>query len=842
MDNNIAIPVDDTNQKTIDHMKEFKNNNLYSSENKSMADNTKRENKIENKPSFNSNSIYDNVLLEELYNSKEKNWRMDINSKTPNEQNENKKKKYFSNENYSYDTKNNNNNINNIEAKHLENNNKDINKIDRFKDFEDILNLEDSKVKKRKSTEKKQKFLDEIITGKSDINDINNNIKEKFLKENTNNLSLIDQDLEKEEKCKKDEVIQWNKENKDFKLNTNINTKNFETILKEEEKENNINYNDNLDKIIDLDIMDNDINNKNKEKIHINKTRNNNQNIQNNFLNENTNTNTSNDNNKFTGINLEYSEDKKSNEEKNDFIKIDKDKQGIINNDNNLNNNINSIFNKNFKSNGSKSDEHIIKNNGSIHFIDVIYTPSDRKKINIYSTKENTSKNNKYKNIPKQNNSSSFFSNSVFSNIKRNTQNLKVSEYNDDSKSRDKEKKNLRKERLNINLKKKLIYESNTIHHIPLSKNYKINSQKNFFHYLLGEDDNKNANNKNKNNQKNNVLFNYSSNVNKDINSKLLNSFLPVRNIKKELELKNNTITEHELLKNIRINRIKRAINNINKNNSKRNKDLYFNIESLEKKYKDKERNTIDRTSNKIFEPENNFHITYSSKNKNLKNENQYMNSEKPMSNTNSFFPLYNNFFNGKTRKNTNRTNNKFIILNDDDFYFKNKKSISKNKDNNKNFFYKSCSTNKNRKKTCSYFFGNTDKDEFFKDKKTLNDSNQRKSSIATKQESYNNNDKNHEYQIIYNYNNDNYSFLSAFKKKYNGTGNNSSYNYFNNKNTNKSCFNCSSNRYKEINFQQYIEKKGDEILSGFDYKNYRLYKKGKTSVLPANPFSCIKI
>ena len=64
MDNNIAIPVDDTNQKTIDHMKEFKNNNLYSSENKSMADNTKRENKIENKPSFNSNSIYDNVLLE----------------------------------------------------------------------------------------------------------------------------------------------------------------------------------------------------------------------------------------------------------------------------------------------------------------------------------------------------------------------------------------------------------------------------------------------------------------------------------------------------------------------------------------------------------------------------------------------------------------------------------------------------------------------------------------------------------------------------------------------------------------------------------------------------------
>ena len=60
--------------------------------------------------------------------------------------------------------------------------------------------------------------------------------------------------------------------------------------------------------------------------------------------------------------------------------------------------------------------------------------------------------------------------------------------------------------------------------------------------------------------------------------------------------------------------------------------------------------------------------------------------------------------------------------------------------------------------------------------------------------------------------------------------------NLYNNRTTNNTI-----NKYKEKNhFQNYIEKKGNEIFSGINNLKYNGYKKVKTNVLPANPFDNI--
>ena len=51
---------------------------------------------------------------------------------------------------------------------------------------------------------------------------------------------------------------------------------------------------------------------------------------------------------------------------------------------------------------------------------------------------------------------------------------------------------------------------------------------------------------------------------------------------------------------------------------------------------------------------------------------------------------------------------------------------------------------------------------------------------------------------------------------------------------------NYSTNKYNGRNFQNYIERKGNKIVSDFNIQNLTRYKKIKTSVFPSNPFDSI--
>ena len=116
------------------------------------------------------------------------------------------------------------------------------------------------------------------------------------------------------------------------------------------------------------------------------------------------------------------------------------------------------------------------------------------------------------------------------------------------SKSKEKNKTSSKKGN-NINLKKKLIYKSNIVHHIPLNKNFKINSssnsQKNIFDYLLeDDDDNKKTHNKsddkNRNAIINSLLYNHSTDLHKILKNKIIKSFYPIT--KENIINNNNTI------------------------------------------------------------------------------------------------------------------------------------------------------------------------------------------------------------------------------------------------------------------------------------------------------------
>ena len=166
------------------------------------------------------------------------------------------------------------------------------------------------------------------------------------------------------------------------------------------------------------------------------------------------------------------------------------------------------------------------------------------------------------------------------------------------------------------------------------------------------------------------------------------------------------------------------------------------------------------------------------------------------------------------------------MLLKFDNFFFRDKKTDDKSKESNNNLF-NAFSTNTNKKRKISLLFKDSYNDDFFEDKTTLNN-NKKKNFIDTKK------------IFDYNKNNsqrasDNYSFLSSsLMKKYNK--NNYSFNLLGNNdyvNKNKNYF-STTNRYKERNFQKYIENKGTKILSEIDNK----FMKQKTSVLPANPFN----
>ena len=785
------------------------NSNIMTPDGKAKIHNSNSNKLVPNKLNLNFNSKYDDALLEELYNSRDKSWRNEISSASPYEGNKSKKKKYFSNQNIFMERENNmNKNINNLLNKNepvkIESTNKENKNEDRFKDFDDILNLEDPKVKKRKySSEQKIISFERYIKNSKSESDNKSFNDQKRKDSNITNLDVIKEVLEKDDKNKVDQL----QENKD-KNNLYIKVDKNDDILRNEN-----NFGNNVTKKINFDNIDNSnnflMNDSKKNYFNSSRTRNskNNSDINNNYLNENTNTSNENNINKYTGINLEYSEDRRSNDEKLDNVKDEKEENNI--NDKKDNNN----FDKNNDDvqnipNQDKLEENSIKNNKNMHYIDLVKTPSE-KKVNDSYNKNKNYKN--YINFPKTNSNTIDYH---IENYKTNKLNNRMIDIFSNSKSKEKNKTSSKKGK-NINLKKKLIYKSNTIHHIPLNKNFKINSasnsQKNIFDYLLeDDDDNKkthnNSNDKNRNAIINSLLYNHSTNLNKILKNKMIKSFYPIT--KEKIINNNNTINYN--IKNQKIDRIRNIIRsiNINKNHTHEHIndfdfDFDFNLKSLEKN-----RNN--------FLPEENFLDKYKFRDKILEND----------KNTNSLFPNYKNYFNNRKYNSNSKLKNKHnhIILKYDNFFFRDTRTDDRTKENQNNLF-NAFSTNKNKKRKISLFFKDSYNDDFFQDKTTLN-RNKKKNFIDTNK--------------IFDYNknnsqrgNDNYSFLSSsFLKKYN----NSSFNFVgNNKYVNKKKSHFSStNRYRESNFQKYIESKGTKILSEMDDK----FMKQKTSVLPANPFN----
>ena len=162
-------------------------------ENKIQANIDNNNNVNKNHIKFNLNNKYDNALLEELNNSKTKSWRIDIINATQEGKIDNTKDKIKLNEEKENDVINNND------------------KEDRFKDFDEILFLEENKDKKRKnpSIEKlgnMQKPPEKINSSEKKIikKKINNN-------KNTNTISELN------------EFIEYNNNNsKDYENKKNI--------------------------------------------------------------------------------------------------------------------------------------------------------------------------------------------------------------------------------------------------------------------------------------------------------------------------------------------------------------------------------------------------------------------------------------------------------------------------------------------------------------------------------------------------------------------------------------------------------------------------------------------
>lgn len=812
MENNIT----NSQNSPIKIEKEIKteyNNNIMTPDDKAKIHISNSNKLVPNKLNLNLNSKYDDALLEELYNSRDKSWRNEISSASPYEDNKSKKKKYFSNQNIFLQRENNinnnfNSNISKNEPVKLENINKDKKDEDRFKDFDDILNLEEPKVKKRKySSEQKIISFEKYIKNSKSENDSKSFNDQKRKDSVITNLDVIKEVLEKDDKNKVDQLQEYKDKNKLY-----INIDKNDDILR-----NRNSFGNNVNKKINFDNIDKSnnflMNDNKKEYFNSSRTRNsknNNNDINNNYLNENTNTSNENNINKYTGINLEYSEDRRSNDEKFDNVKAEKD-------ENNINDKIDKInnFDKNNDvqniSNHDKLEENSIKNNKSIHYIDLVKTPSE-KKVNESYNKSKSYKN--YINFPKTNSNTIDYH---IENYKTNKLNNRMIDIFSGSKSKEKNKTSSKKGK-NINLKKKLIYKSNTVHHIPLNKNFKINSssnsQKNIFDYLLEDDDgnkktHNNSDDKNRNALINSLLYNHSTNLNKILKNKIIKSFYPIT---KENIIINNNNTINYNSKNQKIDRIKNIIRNINihKNHTHEHiKDFDFGFDFNSK--------SLEKNKN-IFLPDDNFLEKYKFRDKILEND----------KNKNSFFPNYKNYFNNrKYNSNSKLNNHNHMNLKYDNFFIRDMITEDKSKESKNNLF-NAFSTNKNKKRKISLFFKDSYNDDFFEDKTTLNKNNKKKNFIDTKK------------IFDYNKNNsqrtsDNYSFLSSsFMKKYNK--NNYSFNFLGNNeyvNKNKNHF-STTNRYKERNFQKYIENKGTKILSEIDNK----FMKQKTSVLPANPFN----
>ena len=277
---------------------EFKNEIQINNDNNN---NQITEEQRQTKNNFNIKNKYDCALLEELQNPKTRSWRIDLikNIKKDDKENNNKL---------------NENNFNDNQK--LINEKDEVNKYDRFKDFDDILLLEENKDKKKKNIDKEKLIkTDNEVKIQNSIVEISNNKNEK---------DNIIQRLSQENNINKNSstISELNKfiENRD--LNTN---------------------NENLEKKIY------DTNEINKNSMNNFKNQNKSSNLSR-VINENTNNSIEKNNNDiYKNINLEYSEDKKSYEEINEKNIINNKIENSKNNIKKIRTLYNNFFNINDK-------------------------------------------------------------------------------------------------------------------------------------------------------------------------------------------------------------------------------------------------------------------------------------------------------------------------------------------------------------------------------------------------------------------------------------------------------------------------------------------------------------
>ena len=277
---------------------EFKNEIQINNDNNN---NQITEEQKQTKNNFNIKNKYDCALLEELQNPKTRSWRIDLIKNTKKDDKENNNKL-------------NENNFNDNQK--LINEKDEVNKYDRFKDFDDILLLEENKDKKKKNIDKEKLIkTDNEVKIQNSIVEISNNKNEK---------DNIIQRLSQENNINKNSstISELNKFIENHDLNTN---------------------NENLEKKINdaNEINKNSMNNFKNQKKSSDLSR---------VINENTNNSIEKNNNDiYKNINLEYSEDKKSYEEINEKNIINNKIENSKNNIKKIRTLYNNFFNINDK-------------------------------------------------------------------------------------------------------------------------------------------------------------------------------------------------------------------------------------------------------------------------------------------------------------------------------------------------------------------------------------------------------------------------------------------------------------------------------------------------------------
>lgn len=200
IEDKIIEKINDDNNQTNTNIKEENNNSINALK--------------PNQEKLNLNNKYDSALLEEINNSKTKSWRMDITNGTQEEF----EKKFYE--------------VNNLIEKNVKSNNDSVNKDDRFKDFDEILILEENKNKKRKnhSNEKIGKIPKPSVKRKNNENNFNKKIMENNENNNINKNSSTISELNKyienyendyKDKNKKNECNIFNDMNRNVSINSN---------------------------------------------------------------------------------------------------------------------------------------------------------------------------------------------------------------------------------------------------------------------------------------------------------------------------------------------------------------------------------------------------------------------------------------------------------------------------------------------------------------------------------------------------------------------------------------------------------------------------------------------